>query len=160
MSADYAGACTAIRSRFEQNWLTSGIFRTPIDYVNEPSPESKQDENGNSRQWVFFEIIHNGSTIIGSGTPGQQTIVYDGLIKGHVFVPVGSGVGDGLASALSIGEIFRNRVFFDDVTPGCYVRSAYEKDGQPRIDEGDANSDDGLWFAITASIPFQFWWRG
>lgn len=159
MAADYAGACAAIRQRFEANWQSGGSLITPVDYVNEPGAPAV-DASGNPIPWVFFEIIHNGSYIIASGTPGQQTIVYDGFIKAHCFNPINTGVADGLARAVAIGEIFRNKVFYDTVTTGCYVRSGYERDGQPRIDEGDASSDDGQWFAVTSTIPFQYWHLG
>lgn len=159
MAADYAGACAAIRQRFEENWKIGDVLITPVRFVNE-SGEPAVDGDGNLIPWVFFEIIHNGSRIIGSGTPGQQTIVYDALIKGHVFVEINTGIDDGLAKAVAIGEMFRNRLFYDTVTAGCYVRSGFEKDGQPRIDEGDASSDDGQWFAVTATIPVQYWHRG
>lgn len=159
MAADYAGACAAIRQRFEDNWKTGGVLITPVDYVNE-SGDPAVDASGNNIPWVFFEVVHVGSRIVGSGTPGQQTIVYDVLIKGHVFVPINTGVSEGLAKAVAIGEIFRNKVFYDSVTPGCYVRSGYDKDGQPRIDEGDASSDDGQWFAVTSTTPAEYWHLG
>lgn len=161
--ADYAGACAAIRDMFVAGWTSGGSLITPVDFVNEagePAVDNSDPSNPLPIPWVFFEIIHNGSYILGSGTPGQQTIIYDGLIKGHVFVPINTGVADGLAKAVAIGEIFRNKIFYNAVTPGCYVRSGYEKDGQPRVDEGDASSDDGQWFAVTATIPFQFWFLG
>ncbi len=158
MAADYAGACAAIRQRFEDNWQSGGSLITPVDYVNEPGAPAV-DGSGSPLPWVYFEIIHNGSYIVASGTPGQQTVVYEGFIKGHCFNPIYTGVADGLAKAVAIGEIFRNRVFYDTVTAGSYVRSGYAKNGQPRIDEGDASSDDGQWFAVTATIPFEFWTR-
>lgn len=157
--ADYAGACAAIRGRFVAGWTVASVLITPVDFVNE-SGEPAVDGSGNPTAWVFFEVVHNGSYIVGSGTPGQQTIVYDGLIKGHVFVPINTGVADGLAKAIAIGEIFRNKLFYDAVTEGCFVRSGYDKQGQPRVDEGDASSDDGQWFAVTATIPFEYWHRG
>lgn len=162
MAADYAGACAAIRQRFEDNWKVGESWLTPTRFVNDTQGNGLplQDGAGIAVAWVFFEIVHNGSYIIGSGTPGQQTIVYDGFIKGHVFVPINSGLTDGLPKAVAIGELFRNKLFYDTVTPGCYVRSGYAKDGQPRIDEGDATSDDGQWFAVTATIPFEYWHLG
>lgn len=159
-SADYAGACAAIRARFVSGWTVDDALVTPVAFVNEASDPPVDPDNGNPIVWVFFEIVHNGSFVIGSGTPGAQTIVYDGLVKGHVFVPVGQGVDDGLAKAVAIGELFRNRLFYDDVTAGCYVRSGFDIGGQPRIDQGDASSDDGQWFAVTATIPFEYWHRG
>jgi hypothetical protein len=82
------------------------------------------------------------------------------MIKAHVFAPVNTGIDDCYAKAVAIGEIFRNQVFYDSVTAGCFVRSGYTLDGQPRIDQGDASSDDGQWFAVTATIPFEYWHRG
>lgn len=160
MSANYAGACAAIRQRFEDNWKTDGVLDTPVDFVNESGAPAVDPATSNPIPWVFFEIVHNGSYIIGSGTLGQQTIVYDGFIKGHVYTPINSGLDDGLAKAVAIGEMFRNKVFYNDVTAGCYVRSGYAKDGQPRIEDGDVTADDGQWFTTTATIPFEYWHLG
>jgi hypothetical protein len=159
MAADYAGACAAIQQRFETNWKVGEVLITPVNYVNK-SGQPAVDVSGNPTVWVLFEILHVSSAIVGSGTPGQQTIVYSGMIKGHVFVPDNSGTDDGLAKALAIGEIFRNKLFYNDVTAGCYVRSGYDKNGQPRIDEGAASSGDGQWFVVTATIPFEYWHLG
>lgn len=153
MAADYSGALAAIRQRFVDNWTT-----TPIANVNE-SAEPAVDGSGNPTTWVLFEVVNNGSKIEGFGTPGNNTIVYYGMIKAHVFAPINSGIDDCYAKALAAGEIFRNRVFYDAVTAGCYVRSGYRGDGQPRIDEGDASSSDGQWFAVTATIEFEYWHR-
>lgn len=160
MTADYAGAVAAIRARFEAQWAVDDVLRTPVAFVNEAAEPAVDPDNGNPIPWVFFEVLHDGSVVVGSGTPGNKTIVYDGTIKGHVFVPINKGVADGLAYAVAIGEIFRNQLFYNDVTEGCYVRSGFDMQGQPRIDEGDASSDDGQWFAITATIPFEYWHRG
>jgi hypothetical protein len=153
MAADYAGALAAIRQRFVDNWTT-----TPIAYVNEPA-EPAVDANGNPTTWVLFETVNSGSKIDGWGSSGNNTVVYYGMIKAHVFAPVNSGIADCYAKALAAGEIFRNKVFYDSVTTGCYVRSGYRPEEQPRIDEGDASSNDGQWFAVTATIPFEFWTR-
>ena len=161
MAADYAGACGAIRQRFTDNWKVADVPITPVDYVNDSAPEPPVDPvSKRPIAWVFFEIVHNGSYIVGSGTPGQQTIVYDGFIKGHVYTPIDTGTDDGLAKAVAIGEIFRNKRFYDGVTEGCYVRSGYDRNGQPRIDNGDVTSDDGQWFTTTATIPFEYWHLG
>lgn len=155
MAADYAGALDAIKNRFVDSWANA----TPIAFVNDNDP-IVVDESGNDVPWVFFEVLHSGSWIAGSGTPGNQVIVYDGLIKGRVFSPIKTGLAVPMAKAIAIGEIFRNRVFYDNVTAGCYVRTGYDRDGQPRIDEGDSFSDDGKWFAVTATIPFHYYHRG
>lgn len=146
--ADYVGAVAAIKTRLIDNWTT-----TQVVYANE-NGLNPVDDNGTPTPWVFAEIISTGSSIVGTGTTGNQTIVYDGLIKLHVMVPVGTGIETGFTHAVALGEIFRNQVFYT-ATAGRYVRTLV-----PRIDEGNANSEDGLWFSVTATIEFQYWHRG
>jgi hypothetical protein len=158
MAADYAGAIAAIKSRFEANWLTDGARKTPFCYLNE-APCETVDESGTPISWCLVEIVHSGSYLLASGTPGNRPTAWDMLIKVHVMSPTGTGSGEGgggLMLALSAGEIFRNALFYNTVTSGCYVRSGYEMQGQPRIDEGDVNSNDGSWFATTATIPAEY----
>ena len=62
--------------------------------------------------------------------------------------------------AIAFGEIFRAAKFYDTVTDGCYVRSGYDLQNQPRIDEGDLTSDDGQWFGVTSTVPFEYGLRG
>lgn len=163
MAADYAGAIAAIKQRFVDNWLTGGQPITPYGFVNEKSPVKLDQSTGDPVVWVLFEIVSNGSVILGKGTPGNHVAVYDGLIKGHVFGPTLDGMGEtdsgALQRALAIGEIFRNALFYNGVTAGCYVRSGFDLNGPPRIDEGDVTSNDGEWFAVTATIPFEYWHR-
>lgn len=154
MSADYVGALAAIRQRFVDNWTV-----TPIAYVNEPFTAPADPTSGVPQPWVFFEVVNSGSKVETVGGPGNNAVVYYGLIKGHVFAPINTATTGCYANAVAIGEIFRNKLFFDDVTPGCFVRSGYRLDEQPRIDEGDASIDDGEWFAVTATIPFEYWHR-
>ncbi len=146
--ADYVGALAAIKARVTGNWTT-----TPLAFSNENMPDPK-DTDGNPVPWVFFEIVSSGSDVVGSGVPGNQVIRYQGLIKCHVFVPTDTGIEVGFTHSVALGDIFKNQVFYND-TDGHYVRTLF-----PRIDEGTANSDDGLWYSVTATIPFEYWHRG
>jgi hypothetical protein len=158
MAADYAGAVAAIRDYFVVRWVVDGSPRTPVGYVNESDPlETTPDLNV---PWVLFEVVPLGSRIEGVGTSGGNTIIYSGDIKGYVFVPSGEGIDRAYELAVALGEIFRNRLFYDGVTPGCCVRTGYEMQGQPRIDAGVARDEDGNWFNVTATIPFDYWHRG
>lgn len=164
MAADYAGAKAAIIQRFLDNWVSGPNLLTPVGYVNSVDP-TIVDEDGDPRTtpwnstWVMIEVVNSGSRIEAFGSIGNNNVVYYGLIKGHVFVKTGDGTADADAKALAIGEIFRDALFYDNVTAGCFVRSGYRLDEQPRIDGGDASSGDGNWFAVTATIPFEFWTR-
>lgn len=160
MAADYAGALAAVRQRFTDNWAPLGVARTPYGFLNPQADPATADANGNPIPWALFEIVHAGSRANGHGVPGNNVIVYDFLIKVHIFVPTGSGTDIAEAHAVAAGEIFRNRIFYDAVTAGCYVRSGYDTNGQPRLSDGDVTSNDGEWFTITATIPAEYWHRG
>lgn len=148
---DYAGAEAAIRARLVANWTT-----TPITYQNEqPSPPwPPVDANGVLLPWVNLEIECTGAPIIGGGVPGNHVYRYEGTIMAHAFVPVGTG--DALAKqyALSIGEIFRRKTFYD-ATPGYCVRTE-----DPAPLGGTSKSDDGNWFGVTMAVDFVYWHRG
>jgi hypothetical protein len=152
MPASYDGAVAAIRARLVANWAT-----TRITYQNETpaAPWPPVDGNGVLQAWVNLEIAGTGSEIYGQGSPGNNTWHYEGQIYIHVFVPVGSG--DALAQqyARETGEIFRGKKFYDDVTPGCYVRT-----WSPHTDGGGDGDDDGNWYRVTATIDFEYWHRG
>ncbi|NGP18920.1 hypothetical protein [Devosia aurantiaca] len=150
--ADFAGAKAAIRQRLVDLWTA-----TPIAFQNE-KPEGEWppvDADGfASDAWVLLEVEATRSAMRGAGSPGQQIWVDEGFIYVHVFVPTGSG--DQMASqhATAIGELFRGAVFYRE-TPGCYVRT-----WAPRIDGGGSGDDNGNWFRITMSVPFEYWHLG
>ena len=147
--ADFAGAVAAIKARLAANWAT-----TPIAYVNEGEPVTRNAATGAPEPWVLAEIVGTASTIHGTGRPGDRVWLYDGLIHAHVFVPKGSGAATALAHAVALGDIFRNAQFYAD-TPGHAVRC-----WAPRIDGGGDGDDDGLWFRVTMTCPFEYWHRG
>lgn len=156
MAADYPGACAAIETKFKTDWTGTPLER--VGLVNDPQPE-KADTASLPAPWVLFEILHAGSAQIGNGTPGNSVVVFDGSIKIHVFVPSGEGAQTGRDLAMAAGEIFRKKQFYDSVTAGCFVRTGYDPRNQPRINGGEINDQDGLWFVTTATIPFEYWHR-
>jgi hypothetical protein len=146
---DYAGAVAAIKARVAANWTT-----TSVAWANDENDSVKMNDNGDPIPWVYGEIINTWSGIEGAGKPGSQTWLYDGLISLDVFVPVRTGTALAFQYAVALGEIFRAKLFYDD-NAGHYVRS-----WSPRLDGGDSSSDDGLWWRVTATIPFEYWHRG
>lgn len=146
--ADYAGAVAAIETMFSAAW---GVT-TPIGEENDPPPTTV-DGSGNPVPWVYIEVVGTASTIIGTGTPGNQTVVDDGLITIHAFAPAGSGRVIARQNALAAGEIFRVKKFYES-EPATYVRT-----WTPRMLGGGPGSDDGLWWRQSVVIPFEFWHR-
>lgn len=147
--ADFAGAVAAIKARIAAQWAT-----TPVGYMNEGKPQTHNDVSGEPEPWVLVEIVGTGGDIHAAGKPGNRVWLYDGLIHAHVFVPAGTGDATAREHAVALGEIFRGAQFYDD-TPGHAVRC-----WAPRVDGGGNGSDDGLWFRVTATIPFEYWHRG
>jgi hypothetical protein len=148
MSADYAGAQDAIKAKFAAEWLTDGQPRTLIANVNEPLPDLNDAEAGTKRPFVLVEII----SLPTINYIGGKLDIYPGLLKLHIFVESGTGTDGALKHALAAGEIFRNKIFYDDVTPGCFIRTEL-----PRVDDGTADSEDGSLFGTTATVAFEYW---
>ena len=143
--ADIAGAIAAIRSRLESAWAT-----TPVGWPNEARP-NVTDGSGLPAPWVYAEVVWSTAGIRGVGVPGSRVVIDDGLIMLTVFVPADEGTATAFTYAGQLGEIFRTAQFYDG-EPGTAVRCQ-----TPRVSGGDAGSDDGMWFAVTVTIPFEFW---
>jgi hypothetical protein len=150
--SDYAGAKAAIEARLAANWTTTRIV---VVNVTPADPWPPKGVDGKLLPYVLVEVINTRSGLVGCGTPGSQTWRYDGLIHAHVFVPVDSGSDLATQYAVTIGEIYRAKQFYDNVSPGCFLRS-----WSPQVDGGGDGSDDGVWFRVTATIPFEYWHRG
>lgn len=123
----------------------------PIGWPNEGRPDISG--NGKPAPWAYAEVVGSGAEIRGVGVPGDHVVVEDGLIMITVYVPAGEGAAGGFETAGQLGEIFRVKQFYD-AEPGVCIRT-----WTPRISGGDSGSDDGMWFAVTVTIPFQFWRR-
>jgi hypothetical protein len=146
--ADFAGAVAAIRSL-----LSAGRpVEMPIVWPNERRPDIT-DADGKPAPWAYAEVASTQANIRGVGVPGDHVVIEDGLIILTVFVPDGEGDAIGFSLAGTLGEIFRVKQFYDS-EPGTCVRS-----WTPSIGGGDAGSDDGMWFSVTVTIPFEFWRR-
>ncbi len=154
MGATYAGAKLAVRARLEANWTA-----TRIAYKNETpaAPWPPVGGSGMPAPWVLLEIAGRGGRIFAQGVRGNHLWHYERTILVHVFVP--KGAGDDLATqyAEQIGEIYRAAQFYDDVTPGAYVRTL-----TPSVDEDDDGTadEDGEWYRRTVSIDMTYWHRG
>ncbi len=146
---DYAGAVAAIKQRVADNWST-----TPVGWAGGPAPATTS--NGALAPWVLGEVINTSSGLRAAGTPGSNVWLYEGLIYLHVFVPTQETTSAALAlqHAVALGEIFRAKAFYN-ATPGYMVRT-----WSPKHDGGGKGDDEGLWFRVTTTIPFQYYHLG
>jgi hypothetical protein len=157
MSADFAGALAAIVDKFKAEWVIGAVPRTRVAEVNKPpaDPWPPKDGAGKLLPYALIAPQGGGGDLIGFGSPGNRVYLYSGLIHAHCYEPVGDGSGTAFPLAVAAGEIFRTRQFYDTVSPGCYIKSY-----TPRIDGGGPGDDDGIWFRVTATIPFEYYHLG
>jgi len=154
--ADYAGAVAAIKARFAEQWVSGAAPRTPVLLQNENpgDPWPPVDGDGNPAPFVYFEVIGNGSTERGQGTPGDKIWLYMGHIHANVLVPTGQGDTEAHELARLAGEIFRAQSFYNS-GEGAIVRC-----GSPTTDGGEDDADEGNYYRVTMSCPFEFFYRG
>ena len=145
--SDYAGAVAAIKERFVEAWT-----ETPIAFANQDPPQEPWPPA--SGAWIYFEVIGNGSDMRSIGVPGDHMWTYRGNIFAHVFVPVGYGVEEPQRLAVAAGEIFRAATFYDDGQGSKVVCIS------PQVDGGGSDADQGNWFRMTATVPFNYYHRG
>jgi Bacteriophage related domain of unknown function len=144
--ADYAGAVAAMRARFEAAWAAT----TLAQFQNEDPPATPWPPE--NVPWVYFEVIQTASAERGVGLPGSKLWLTTGNVFVHVFVPLGYGLPAQLALTHQAGEIFRAATFYQDSTSGAKVVC-----GAPSEPGGASNADNGNWFGLTVSIPFEFY---
>lgn len=149
-TVDIAGALEAIEARLKANWTA-----TPVITENEdaPDPWPPVDESQNPAPWVFVELIDVDATIIGFGTPGNQTVMDTGLVKMYVMVAKGTRLKKARENAVALGEIFRQQQFFKS-DPTAYVRTT-----TPRVGRSDFVSEDGNWISVACTVPYEFYHR-
>jgi hypothetical protein len=145
--SDYAGACVAIKARFVAAWT-----ETPIAFANQDPPQEPWPPA--SGAWVYAEVVGNGSDLRSIGKPGDHMWTYRGHIFIHVFVPIGYGVEEPERLAVAAGEIFRAATFYDDGNGSKVVCIS------PQVDGGASDADEGNWFRVTATVPFNYLHRG
>lgn len=149
---DIAGAMAAIEERLASNWTTTRIAY-PNKIPDQPWPPVDPATGANA-PWVLVEVANTSSAPRAAGQPGNQFWLYHGLIAVHVYVPVNDGLATARQYATAIGEIFRNATFYDD-TPGYQVSTV-----APRLDGGGPGDDDGVWYRVSVTIPFDYYHRG
>lgn len=152
----YGGAKAAIVARLRAAWADKTPIKAENDVLRNAALAQVEatDPDGRSVPWVSVEVQSAGSTQISFGFPGNNQFVSDGFIRAHVFVPVGWGTGKCDELADQAGEVFRNAEFYNS-TPGFAVRS-----WAPDVVTHGESSDDGQWWLVTASIPFEYLHRG
>lgn len=149
--ASHSGAVAAIEARLTANWTV-----TPIAFENAASDPVVYDGDSVPQPWVFCEIETDQAGIRGVGRPGSHVVLETGAVRVTVFVPVGTERATAQQHAEAIGEIFRVKQFYD-ADPGACVRT-----WTPTVSRGRRAETDnpvGSWWAVTVTIPYEFYQR-
>lgn len=128
----FAAAASQIRARMNANFTAA-----PIAWENAP-------HQPNDDAFVFFEVVSGGSEQVSIGSPNARLYRHAGVIQAHVFVPTGKGTKLALEHADTIAAIFRGQSFNGVL---CFA---------PRLGNAAQADDDGKWYRVTVSIPFQY----
>lgn len=124
----------AVRAKLAAEW--SGCDLAWPNETYEPTTETP---------WAYCEVQGNGSTRTAFNSAGKRVGMDDGLLMIDVFVPVGIGDRPAKDLAQGIAEVFAMQNFAGE---DCRIVG-----GVPFVGEGEAGSDDGLWFRVSASVP-------
>ena len=124
----------AVRAKLAAEW--SGCA---IAWPNEAFEAAEQVP------WAFCEVQGNGSSRTAFNSAGKRVAADDGLLMIDVFVPVGTGDQEAKALAQGISEVLAMQVFD---AADCRITC-----GAPFVGQGEAGSDDGMWFRVSASVP-------
>lgn len=149
-TATLDGALAAIEKRLTDNWTTTAVV---LDNNSGPNPWPPVDGNGELVPWVFVEMDDIKAEIIGFGSPTNNSILDSGLVKFHVLVPKGEGLDRARQYAVQIGEIFRQKQFFNTDDPTAYVRTLTPTMGR------EASVDEGNFVSVTCTVQYEFYHR-
>jgi hypothetical protein len=152
-TATLTGAMAAIEARLAANWTATPIVYDNIDPDPDPADGTLVDGVTVPMPWVFVELIDVAANIIAFGLPGDQTVLDEGLLKLHVMVEKGAGMDDARLKAEQLGEIFRQKEFYN-TDPTAYVRTM-----TPRVGRGSMVSENGNWVSMHCTVPYQFYRR-
>lgn len=146
--ADFAGAMAAIVQRLKDDWDETPIAIEGEDPVGDWPPVN---DKGQPTPWVLCELVDVESYIAGFGQPGDQVVRDTGFIKLYYMIQKGTGRDAAREAAGRLGEIFRQKQFYN-TEPGVAVRTTTPRVGRDPLISDDGNTVSGA----CCTIPYEF----
>jgi uncharacterized protein DUF4128 len=137
-------AKTAIRA-----YIEAGFTAAPLLWPNE-----RHSDTATPQSFVAVEVKGATNNIRGIGLPGSRLFIHGGVIMAHVFVPfgVGQATGDDLADAIAL------LLTRKDIPAPSGVQVVRTED--PSTYDGELSDEDGNYWRISVSVPFDFYYSG
>jgi hypothetical protein len=106
--------------------------------------------------FVAVEVIGLDNAIRGVGDPSNRLFIHSGLIMAHCFAVFGTGSGaaDTMADALA-DLLTRQDILISGAAESPLVRTE-----DPTTHDGELGSEDGNYWRVTVSVPFDFYYWG
>jgi hypothetical protein len=140
-----SNACGRARSNRGAAGRLTGRHRVVLDANNPGDPWPPVDSEGIPQPWVFVELDDTDASIIGFGTPTNNTVLDSGICKFHVMVPKDEGLSaPARLLSLSAKSSVRQQFFADEAG----VASSHLT---PRVGR-EASVDDGNWVSMTCTL--------
>lgn len=139
-------AKTAIRKLITENFTAIPASRHSYpndDQFKLPSPPA---------HWLRVEVQGTENRVHSVGSPGNRLFLHDGIAWLHVFAPFGTGEDEAGAFADQLGTLLQRR----DIPAPTVPQIVRTED--PSVNPGERDSENGNWYRISVSVPFQFFY--
>lgn len=128
--------------------LAATFSDCPIFWPNEIISRPTNDA-GMPEPFVWAEITGLNSEITSMGAPGQNWLKDDGFVRLHIMVPFGAALETPYAIADTLAGLFRIASPIDGLQTFA-----------PTKPEPGAESDDGLYYGVSISVPYTYRYQG
>lgn len=133
-----------------KDYVAANFTTWPVRWQNE-NFTLPVDGSGNALPYVEIEIIGGRNAIRAFSTPGNRVFVHPGLIRFYLCAPRGTGADGAVATA--------------DILAALFERKEFGQSGGRTVKTGDfstwddvASHEDGNYFVLLASVPFDFYY--
>lgn len=135
-------AKAAIRSLIELGFTT-----TPLLWPNE-----RIDSAEPPVRFVAIEVQGVTNEIRGVGDDGNRLFIHPGIVLAHIFTEFGEGETTADSIADEIANLLSWKQFDAPASPQM-VRTH-----SPTMHDGELNSENGNYWRVTVSVPFDFYY--
>lgn len=130
-------------------YIEGGFTTAPLVWPNET-----HDLPAAPSPFVAIEVMGVTNSVRGIGEPGNRLFIHPGIILAHVFVPFGIGQAAGDTVADAIGLLLQRK----DIAAPTLPQLVRTED--PTMIDGELGSEDGNYWRVSVSIPFDFYYFG